>query len=705
MSKSLLLAAVFLALTSPLSAENQSKKPQIKESKRPAGQFLIEQMPLPSLPPMPVAVLDSAVIASSSFHRRRTRLRRAAPRNDSLAGTAVLERAPAILSQTAGKDPDAKEEMILSPRRFLQRTDRVPENVIVLGREKLKNLPANDPSEALTYLPSIDVTPRTKFGHFTPLSIQGSESRHVLVMVDGIPFNTQASGQADILPALSLTPLERIEVIQGAASSAWGSGLGGVVHLITKDPASSVLPKGSVSSAWSEFREQTQSVEAGGLAGNLGYYFSGDYREAGGSRTKGGTGSREDTLQKKAFGKFVYRWTDLVKLTSSFGTTGAEVNEGIYPSDGTFNEVPYDARYGQVRLEADPGDSRHVEAALKMNRQFIRTDNRDGLTQDLYSSTKVQDHYYGAEVKSVTKFRQEDTFVAAYDVSTTVLKTNLMAVSRDVLVQAPYGSYNWVQGPLELVAGARYDANREYGGQFNPSFGAVYQIQGDHPTTLRVNAARAFSAPPLLWKYFEDIAPGLTVNNPDLRAERAWVYETGADTQVARGFRVGARVFRSDISDAITTVSNDDGFYMKQNFNRFRSQGFEWHGTAQVDDRWTVSFAALFNDVQNRATRLTVQNRGVSSPGFRIETAYRAPGDLQFQLFGRYDRWDSSSALQPNDRKFIFDGRISKRISGLNGLDLTAFLNAFNLTNSKYWMASDFPLPERYFEGGMTVEF
>ena len=581
----------------------------------------------------------------------------------------------------------------------------MPENVTVLGKNELKKLPANDPSEALAYVPSIDVTQRTKFGHLTPLSIQGSESRHVLVMVDGIPFNTEASGQADILPALSLTPLERIEIIQGASSSAWGYGLGGVVHLITKEPAPEETPHGSVTTSWSEFDGQTHRAETGASVGPWSYYFSGDYREAAGTRATVGTQNREDMLQKKAFGKLIYRPTEGVKAVSSFGYTGSDVQEGVYPSDGTFNQMPYYARYGQFRVEATPDDRRHLEAALKFNRQHLQIDSLDGVTEQLSSATQTKNYYYGVELKGVMKFREEDTLVAGYDVSNSTLKTNLMASSRDVLVQAPYGSYSWVQGPVELVAGGRYDMNEEYGDQFNPSLGMVYKIFEMHPVVLRANVARAYSAPPLLWKFFRDVSPGVTVNNPDLRPERAWVYETGVDTEVVQGFRVGGRVFRSEIHDAIATVQNSSGLYMKQNFERFHSQGFELSATADVSPRWNVSAAATFNDVENEVTGKTVQNRGVARPGFRLASEYHAPCDFIFQLYGRYDRWDSSASLEPNDRKFIFDARISKPVWKVHGIQWAAFLNLFNLTNSKYWMARDFPLPSRYVEGGVTAEF
>ena len=40
-----------------------------------------------------------------------------------------------------------------------------------------------------------------------------------------------------------------------------------------------------------------------------------------------------------------------------------------------------------------------------------------------------------------------------------------------------------------------------------------------------------------------------------------------------------------------------------------------------------------------------------------------------------------------------------------SGIDVDFFLNIHNLTNSKYWSSITFPLPERYFEGGVTFKY
>ncbi len=594
--------------------------------------------------------------------------------------------------------------IVVAPLRAPQKLLHIPVNVHVLDQNELRDIPASDPAEALSYIPGVDVSPRTRFGHFTPLSIQGSESRQVLVMVDGIPFNTQASGQADVISALPLNNLDRIEVIQGPASSVWGSSLGGVINLVTKTPEHSPVPKGHVTGSWAEFHTNQQSFDVTGAIEKLDYFFSGEFRDAGGSRVKGNAGNRDDTLSKKGFGKVVYPLSDVLKATALYGSSDVEVNEGVYPSFGFRQHIPYDARYGLVRLEADPGERSQYEGAFKFNRQLIRVDSLDGFDGGLISGVRTADNYYGAELKNIRQFREEDTLVTGADLSYHILKSSQLVSARNIFFGAPYANYTMVMGSVDLIGGARYDFNEEFGEQFSPSLGAVLHAPSAPQTLLRVNVSRSFNAPPVLWRFFDNVAPGVTASNPDIQPERAWTYEAGMETRPWEKLFLSFKVHRSEIEDAIATVQRN-GLFIKDNFNRFRQQGFTFESRLNMTKEWILSFASTFNDAEDLNTHLTVRNRGVTRPSFRLGLQGQAPGDVRLNLLGRYDRWDSSPSAAPNDRTFIFDGRLSKELTTIQGVGVTCFLNAYNLTNSKYWSDDNFPLPERYFEGGFTLEF
>lgn len=70
------------------------------------------------------------------------------------------------------------------------------------------------------------------------VSIRGAEARHTLILVDGQPVMGEFAkylGAADEVSRIGTENVERIEIIQGAASGKYGSdAIGGVVNIITK---------------------------------------------------------------------------------------------------------------------------------------------------------------------------------------------------------------------------------------------------------------------------------------------------------------------------------------------------------------------------------------------------------------------------------------------------------------------------------------
>ncbi|MFH1339167.1 MAG: TonB-dependent receptor plug domain-containing protein, partial [Candidatus Omnitrophota bacterium] len=163
------------------------------------------------------------------------------------------------------------ERIIVSAKRFPEALGGVAEDVTVITDEEIKDLPARDLGEVLGYIAGVDIEPRSGFGQPTGISIQGSSSRHVRVMIDGIPLNNQASGQVN--PAnFPIENIKRIEIIKGAASSVWGSALGGVINVITKDAGDTPVPKGSFTHSTAEHRTLKDSFDLSGKIGEAGYY-------------------------------------------------------------------------------------------------------------------------------------------------------------------------------------------------------------------------------------------------------------------------------------------------------------------------------------------------------------------------------------------------------------------------------------------------
>jgi outer membrane receptor protein involved in Fe transport len=78
-------------------------------------------------------------------------------------------------------------------------------------------------------------------------------------------------------------------------------------------------------------------------------------------------------------------------------------------------------------------------------------------------------------------------------------------------------------------------------------------------------------------------------------------------------------------------------------------------------------------------------------------------------LRGRWIWWNMdpelSSLFTPQDKKWVFDFRVSKGFQLGGATRLGVFLDIFNLTDVPYWDRSDMPNPRRWGQLGLELEF
>ncbi|MGE0268617.1 MAG: TonB-dependent receptor plug domain-containing protein [Candidatus Omnitrophota bacterium] len=575
---------------------------------------------------------------------------------------------------------------------------QVADNMTVVTREEILRMPARDLGEVLSYVPGVHVQLGGQFGQVSALSINGAPSRQVRLMIDGIPVNTQLSGQGN--PAqFPVNNIERIEIIKGASSSAWGSALGGVVNVVTRDTGDTARPRGSFRSSFAEFSTTENSLDFAGKAGGLGYLFTGSFYETDGAQ------AYSEARDKKYFTKFSHPLGDTSRIVGSFGYNEAHTRYALSTSSSVV-EQPYFTRYGKLGVETEQEDFR-LGLDVKFNDQDIISDFFGIPAGDQVFSTVSSNFYKGVSLNGAFDVTDNSVLVAGVDADWHRLKSNRYLDSgKEIKMQGYYAHYTLSVDRLDLIPGFRYDHNDRFGSQSNPSLGAVYAFDDERETLVRGKVARAFNAPPLLWIY--NYSPAFFVGpNPDLKAERAIVYELGFETKLLDALGLELNLYRSNVEDGIALeFDTDDFLFVQRNIRKFRRQGVELLLDYALNDRLSFYGSGAFNDAENRDTKATVRDQGVARQRYTFGARYSDAHGWGANLYGTYNRWSSGASLKANDRKPIFDLKLSKRFEAVKqDLDLELFLNIHNLTNSKYWSDISFPLPERYFEGGFSVHF
>ncbi len=106
----------------------------------------------------------------------------------------------------------------------------------VISEEKINQSVSSDLIDVLRSEPALNITQTGGPGSSYNISIRGAESRHTLVLIDGIRVNDPSTiGGSFNMPALSTLDIEKIEILKGPQSLLYGSdAIGGVINIVTK---------------------------------------------------------------------------------------------------------------------------------------------------------------------------------------------------------------------------------------------------------------------------------------------------------------------------------------------------------------------------------------------------------------------------------------------------------------------------------------
>ncbi|EMS30849.1 TonB-dependent receptor [Mariniradius saccharolyticus AK6] len=121
-------------------------------------------------------------------------------------------------------------EVVVSATRTERSVEQLPMPVTVLDTEKITQTGGIRLSEVLREQTGIQITS----DHGSGIQMQGLDSDYILILLDGEPMIGRTAGTFD-LDRISVSNIERIEILRGPSSAIYGSeAMGGVINIITK---------------------------------------------------------------------------------------------------------------------------------------------------------------------------------------------------------------------------------------------------------------------------------------------------------------------------------------------------------------------------------------------------------------------------------------------------------------------------------------
>lgn len=490
---------------------------------------------------------------------------------------------------------------------------RTPAICDVIGKEEMTSVSATDVSDALKYVPGMNIEQGTGSGvpFKKNVTINGMPNYYNLIMVDGMRLlcsHSQTGANIDMIPAAAV---ERVEIIKDASSALYGSdALGGVINIVTKKGT----PKGEVDASVNYGSFKTWGAEAasrGTVAGGTTAYSL----YAGYERSDG----PDIILPAHRVGRFDYRKASFV---NRFDITPSE-KVGI---TAYCDFITDDAEFGDAKLTTedtaligDDGSSStwyQVETEYDMLTAWLFTPGIDAHVDITDAFSVDLTAYYSQWVGEISSEDQEiasprllltysgftnDVMEHEFTLGTEYLWNNYfrsgMPAQYDQHTGSGFLQYHgsFLSDRLSVLAAVRADYVRNpfedvsnTGPVFSPKLSLL--VRPVAPLSLRATFSRGFKAPSVMELYEDRFHRSYyRLGNPDLEPEYA-TNIAGGITYVPLPFlEVSCNGYTNLIDDMIVVIREDEDragrpVYKRHNLQEGRISGVE--GKARLNWRW-----------------------------------------------------------------------------------------------------------------------
>jgi vitamin B12 transporter len=586
-----------------------------------------------------------------------------------------------------------EELQVVSTTRSLKSVSRVAENVEVVTKEDIELMNAHTLADVLNTVNGVVVNfSGASPGSLALVSIQGSDAEQVAVFMDGVAMNILSSDVA-LVCDIPVQMIERVEVIKGPASSAWGSSLGGVVNIITKSPGKKEGLNGTASISYGERNTGDFRAEAYGKKEKFGYYVYTGRLQTDGLKPV------EKISINNLYAKFSYDASDKTNLSMTLFMNRGDREEGdlsaldIYVKDKTENVL------STLDLNSSLAPGLDLNLSLRAARQ--RFDRATAILSTGETVPLLTDgRKYGASAKLSWKAGMHSLVAGSdYDYKKDITSSYIAEVP-DLNVFAVYANDTMTLGKFTVTPGLRYDHTDRSGDFTSPSIGVTYELAKN--TVLRGYIARGFHLPNIGATISDGI---LYRHNPDLRPEKVWSYQAGIESGLLKYVWLKVSGFRHDISDAIVNVDLDPeaGTWTAVNADRVRRQGVEVAIRTAKFHNFTLSAAAAFVDSKNLTTGEEIRNL----PSYTYDVGLRYDDGKSFRglLKGRYAWWNQEEQLGAKYSSFIFDLDLIKTILRRQDRSCEVFFTGHNIFNGSQYSDEFFRNARRWVEAGVRYKF
>jgi len=488
-------------------------------------------------------------------------------------------------------DVEVQPTVQVTASRVPETVDDTLADVTVITRDDIDASGSRDVLDLLRLQAGVDLYRTGGAGQQTSLFLRGTNSNHVLVLIDGVRAASANTG-AFAFEWLPLDAVERIEIVRGPRASYWGSdAIGGVIQIFTRK-----LEGPRAAAGYGTYDDAAGAAGIGHWDGANGYSVQVGARHVGGFSATNPSicNGPDDPYCPYNPDDDGFRNTNLVARGAH--TLGSQlVSASVYRSQG---EVEFDQGNSNVieqdagvNLEGDLADGWSHRLSIGNAREDLNTPTyytlyltrRDSLLwQNDFKLSDTQRLIAGIDYLHESG-ETRDTFAGAalYDDS-----------RNDTAV---FGGWQAGFGAFDSELSLRHDDNSEFGGATTGSAALGWRYRDF--ARIYASYGEGFRSPTLN-EQFSPGYGGLFAGNPALDPERSHSTELGIELTPAEGQRFGAHLYSTRVRDLISFTGPD---FQAENIARTKIDGTELTYDADAGP-WLAHLAYTYEDAKDETT-------------------------------------------------------------------------------------------------------
>ena len=606
------------------------------------------------------------------------------------------------------------DEIIVSATRMPSPLDMVPAFASVISQKQIISSTGSNLGELLETSGFLQVH---DYGtsSISMVSMRGSSSAQVLVLVDGERLNDSLRGGADF-DNIPLNIIDRVEIVRGGQSALYGAdAIGGIINIITKRPSSNFIR------SW-------------GQAGSFGSLEWGT--EIG--RKFGEFSGLISFSQSRSDGEFQFtdKWNRIkIRENAQFSKQNIFANLGWRPSESAHLTLSGEHYYadkgdpgpiGQYSSEAFKEDE---TKSLKMNYEHQLQTNILG-KMNLYGrdSTlhyvnpegmyKIDDTHgtraIGGEFQTQIHLRESSPLTLGLllkkeDISSTALGERYRnSISGYAQQELSIGiNENALKlNRIVLFPALRWDDYTDFDAGISPKFGFLARFFKNGNVIVKGSIGKSYRAPTMNELYWPEDA--FAEGNPSLKPERSVDFESGLgfDLSQIKAFSIRSSIayFQNRFQDRILWSPGIGGKWTPENLSDANIRGVEAEASLRISlfsqAVLDLSTNYIFLKAEDSLGRqLLYQPRHSGNYSIRISAR-----NIWTQFEGlykgkRYYTRENTKWLEPfviHNIKLGFEKIISTTELGV----ILELKNAFDVS---YQLMADYPLPGRQWRCKVSI--